>query len=99
MTAATYGSGDASPDHVNYADANLVAAHCYSVLGWAYENGQKYIVLRNPWGSTEATKNILGGTAWFYDMSWRRPIALANRTASSRCGPTRSRATTAGSAR
>ncbi len=78
MTAATYGSGDASPDHVNYADANLVAAHCYSVLGWAYENGQKYIVLRNPWGSTEATKNILGGTAWFYDMSWWRPIALAN---------------------
>jgi hypothetical protein len=78
MTAATYGSGDASPDHVNYADANLVAAHCYSVLGWAYESGQKYIVLRNPWGNTEATLGVLGGTEWFYDVSWWRPIVLSN---------------------
>ena len=78
MTAATYGSGEASPDHVDYADANLVAAHCYSVLGWAYQRGQKYIVLRNPWGNTEATRSILGGTVSFYDVSWWRPIALAN---------------------
>jgi hypothetical protein len=78
MTAWTYGSGDASPDHVTYSDANLVAAHCYSILGWAYENGQKYIVLRNPWGSTEASINTYGGTEWFYDVSWWRPIAFAN---------------------
>ena len=78
MTAATYGSGDASPDHVSYGDANLVAAHCYSVLGWAYEQGQKYVVLRNPWGSTEATLGVLGGTEWFHDVSWWRPIVLAN---------------------
>jgi hypothetical protein len=63
---------------VNYADANLVAAHCYSVLGWAYESGQKYIVLRNPWGNTEATLGVLGGTEWFYDVSWWRPIVLSN---------------------
>ena len=78
MTAWTYGSGDASPDHVRYADANLVAAHCYSILGWAYENGQEYIVLRNPWGSTESSINTYGGTEWFYDISWWRPIAFAN---------------------
>lgn len=78
MTAWTYGSGDASPDRVNYSDANLVAAHCYSILGWAYENGQEYIVLRNPWGSTEASINTYGGTEWFYDVSWWRPIAFAN---------------------
>lgn len=78
MTAWTYGSGDSSPDHVTYADANLVAAHCYSILGWAYENGQKYIVLRNPWGSTEASITTYGGTEWFYDVSWWRPIAFAN---------------------
>jgi hypothetical protein len=78
MVAATYGSGESSPDKVVYADANIAAAHCYSVLGWAYENRQKYIVLRNPWGHTEATVNPLGGTAWFYDVSWWRPIALAN---------------------
>jgi len=78
LTAATYGSGAASPDKVVYADANLVASHCYSVLGWDYRNGQKYIVLRNPWGSTEATQNVLAGTVFFYDVSWWRPIALAN---------------------
>ena len=78
MTAWTYGSGDASPDHVRYSDANLVAAHCYSILGWAYENGQEYIVLRNPWGSTEASINTYGGSEWFYDVSWWRPIAFAN---------------------
>jgi Calpain family cysteine protease len=78
MTAWTYGSGDAAPDHVNYADANLVASHCYSILGWAYENGQKYIVLRNPWGSTEASINTYNGAEWFYDVSRWRPIAFAN---------------------
>jgi hypothetical protein len=78
MTAWTYGSGDASPDHITYSDANLVAAHCYSILGWAYENGHEYIVLRNPWGSTEASINTYGGTEWFYDVSWWRPIAFAN---------------------
>jgi hypothetical protein len=35
MTAWTYGSGQDSPDKVNYDDANLVACHAYSVLGWA----------------------------------------------------------------
>jgi len=35
MTAWTYGSGADSPDHVVYEDANLVANHAYSVLGWA----------------------------------------------------------------
>jgi hypothetical protein len=34
VTAWTYSSGDSSPDHVVYSDANLVANHCYSVLGW-----------------------------------------------------------------
>jgi hypothetical protein len=34
MTAYTYASGADSPDKVNYADANLVAWHAYTVLGW-----------------------------------------------------------------
>lgn len=78
MTAATYGSGESSPDKVVYSEANLVAAHCYSVLGWAYRDGRKYIVLRNPWGNTEATYGELAGTAWFHDVSWWRPIALGD---------------------
>jgi calpain family cysteine protease len=34
MTCWTYGSGAESPDHVDYSSANVVANHCYSVLGW-----------------------------------------------------------------
>lgn len=77
MTAWTYSSGEASEKKVVYADANVVASHCYTVLGWAYRNDRKYIVLRNPWGNTEATAGALAGTVVFYDISWWRPISLA----------------------
>jgi len=130
MTAWTYGSGDDSPDKVTYADANLVASHAYSVLGWArgsrllgsvdfdrvllgndalarplpatrelaadvVENqigrlagthglrfafplrvSQDYIVLRNPWGSTEATVGELTGVIPLRDVSFWRSIDL-----------------------
>lgn len=77
MTAWTYSSGDAAEQKVVYADANIVASHCYTVLGWAYRDGQKYIVLRNPWGNTEAAGAVLTGNIVFYDISWWRPINLA----------------------
>jgi hypothetical protein len=78
MTAWTYGSGDDAPKKVVYADANVVGSHCYTVLGWDYRDGRKYIVLRNPWGHTEATVGTLAGTTWLYDVSWWRPISLAD---------------------
>jgi hypothetical protein len=78
MTAWTYSSGDASPDHVDYSTAQIVGSHCYTVLGWAYRDCQRWIVLRNPWGSTEATSNILDATISMYDVSWWRPITLKN---------------------
>lgn len=78
MVAATYSTGMASPDKVVYADATLVANHAYTVLGWDYRNGQKYIILRNPWGSTEATLGALDGTVSMYDISWWRPITLSD---------------------
>ncbi|MCL4799048.1 MAG: hypothetical protein KJ025_05630 [Burkholderiales bacterium] len=77
MTAWTYSSGDAAPKKVVYADANIVGSHCYTVLGWDYRNGQKYLILRNPWGNTEATAGALTGTTVLYDISWWRPITLA----------------------
>jgi Calpain family cysteine protease len=83
MMAWTYGSGDASPDHVDYSDATLVANHAYSILGWQYANNQKYIVLRNPWGTYEGTLNVDGGTwiAWdqphYAGRGWWRPIAMS----------------------
>lgn len=78
MTAATYGSGDAAPKKVVYSDANLVASHCYSVLGWDYRNGRRYVILRNPWGSTEATSGSLAGGTAVWDVSWWRPINYAD---------------------
>jgi len=77
MTAWTYGSGDDAPKKVVYADANVVGSHCYTVLGWDYRDGRKYIILRNPWGNTEATVQNLSGTTWLFDVSWWRPISLA----------------------
>jgi hypothetical protein len=83
MVAWTYSSGEKSPDKVNYGSANLVANHAYSVLGWDYRNGAKYIVLRNPWGQTEASKDLLSGTftAWdapyYKGPGWWRSVSLA----------------------
>ena len=81
MTAWTYSSGQASEKKIVYADANIVASHCYTILGWAYRSAPplywKYIILRNPWGKTEATTSTLSGTAALYDISWWLPINLA----------------------
>ena len=77
MTAWTYSSGDEAPKKVVYADANVVGSHCYTILGWDYRDGRKYIILRNPWGNTEATVLNLTGTTWLWDISWWRPINLA----------------------
>jgi hypothetical protein len=62
MVAWTYGSAP-SPD-VNYSSAHLAANHAYSILGWQYANNQEYIVLRNPWGTYEATLNVVAGRGW-----------------------------------
>jgi len=77
MTAWTYSSGDDAPKKVVYADGNVVGSHCYTILGWDYRDGRKYIILRNPWGNTEATVLALTGTSWLYDISWWRPIDTA----------------------
>lgn len=78
MTAWTYSTGDDSPDHVDYSSAQVVGSHAYTVLGWAYQDCQRWIVLRNPWGSFEASSNVLDATIVMYDLSWWRPITLKN---------------------
>ena len=78
MTAWTYSSGDSSPDHVDYNSAHVVGSHCYTVLGWAYRDCRRWIVLRNPWGNTEAIASVLDATISMYDVSWWRPITLKN---------------------
>jgi hypothetical protein len=60
MAACTYASAAAAPTPINYGTANLVAGHCYSILGWQYDEAtqEKFIVLRNPWGFYEATLDV-----------------------------------------
>ena len=74
MTCWTYGT---APDGLSYADANIVGSHCYTVLGWDYYCRKKYLILRNPWGSTEATVGTRSGVVSMFDISWWRPIDLA----------------------
>lgn len=77
MTAWTYASGDDSPAKVTYADANIVGSHCYTILGWDYVDGTEYLLIRNPWGMTEATEHNYTGTTVVHDISWWRSIDLA----------------------
>lgn len=83
MVAWTYPSGDASPDHVKYDNAHLVANHAYSILGWQYANNKMYLIIRNPWGTWEANLNPEIGTwiAWdapyYGGKGWWRPIQMA----------------------
>jgi hypothetical protein len=77
MTAWTYSSGTATEKKIVYGDANIVASHCYTILGWDYRNGVRYLIVRNPWGNTEPTVGQLTGTSVLHDISWWRPIALA----------------------
>lgn len=71
MTAWTYGSGR------NYTGTNIVGNHAYTVLGWAYKNSKKYIVLRNPWGYKEPSGlNTYQGLIYMYDKSFWRPLNM-----------------------
>ena len=48
MVAATYPAG-------GFVDrTGLVASHVYSVLGFGFSGDRKFVVLRNPWGSSYA---------------------------------------------
>lgn len=49
VTALTYGEDKKDM----YTGTGVYAWHNYSVLGAIEENGQKYVQLRNPWGSSE----------------------------------------------
>lgn len=62
MVADTYGVDEATPSGASYSAAGIVANHVYSVFGWMYKDGVRYIVLRNPWGHAEATVDVLTGT-------------------------------------
>jgi hypothetical protein len=76
MTAWTYSSGDASPDHVDYSSAHVVGSTVTRARLGLPRGCQRWIVLRNPWGNTEATASVLDATISTYDVSWWRLITL-----------------------
>jgi hypothetical protein len=47
VVASTYSANVAQPLD------GMVGGHAYTVMGVEEENGQKYVVVRNPWGGTE----------------------------------------------
>jgi hypothetical protein len=73
MVAWTYSS---QPAGTNYAAARVVANHAYSVLGWDYFNNEKYIVLRNPWGTHHAILDTRAGTWSAHQVSYWAPVPL-----------------------
>lgn len=73
MTAWTF---CVSPPPVDYTNTGIYGYHAYTVLGWAYVNNVKYIVLRNPWGQNGPVINALPGTWSAYDQSFWRSVPL-----------------------
>ncbi len=88
MTAWTY---QTAPDGVNYADANIVANHAYSVLGWVsgpalapfhpsllsiLTGRLDYVILRNPWGRFEGA-NPLAAPISLRDIGFTRTLDLS----------------------
>lgn len=79
MVAWTYPSATAAPTPIDYGTANIVANHAYSILGWDYQNGEEYIILRNPWGYYEGTDNVEGAGTWqAWDISYWRQTPLSS---------------------
>jgi hypothetical protein len=61
MVATTYPSASLAPSPIDYDSASIVAAHCYSILGWQWANNKRYIVLRDPWGYRDPLSAIDSG--------------------------------------
>jgi hypothetical protein len=74
MTAWTF---CATPTPVDYNGTGIYAYHAYTLLGWAFVNNIKYVVLRNPWGQNGPVINALAG-AWsaLESHNWWRSIQL-----------------------
>lgn len=73
MTAWTF---CVTPAPVSYTGTGIVGYHAYTILGWAFVNNIKYVVLRNPWGHNGPVINSLAGNWSAYDVSFWRSVPL-----------------------
>lgn len=60
MGANSFGGRLTSSEYKQY---HLSPSHCYSILGWDYDEDTKkyYVVLRNPWGWNPVVKDVKQG--------------------------------------
>jgi hypothetical protein len=61
--AWTWTKDDPHAAGVDWAQATLIPAHAYAVLGVMVHNGQSFVVLRNPFGNNAVPNDSPGG-AW-----------------------------------
>jgi Calpain family cysteine protease len=73
MTAWTF---CVSPSPVNYTGTGIYGYHAYTILGWAFVNNIRYIVLRNPWGHNGPVIDSLAGSWAAYDQTFWRSVPL-----------------------
>lgn len=73
MTAWTF---CVSPAPVDYTGTGIVAYHAYTILGWAFVNNVKYVVIRNPWGHNGPVINGLTGNWSAYNQSFWLTVPL-----------------------
>lgn len=90
MTAWTYGKAEDAPDDIAYdATTGIVGWHAYSVLGWITRSSgfsvlgqppvlERYIVLRNPWGTHEGRVDTFDGSFASHETSWVRNTPLGS---------------------
>ncbi|GAB6195762.1 C2 family cysteine protease [Lysobacter xanthus] len=88
MTAWTYAKAEDAPDTIAYdANTGIVGWHAYSVLGWITRSSglsvvgqapavERYIVLRNPWGTHEGRVDTFTGSFASHETSWVRNTPL-----------------------
>lgn len=88
MTAWTYAKAEDAPDTIAYdGTTGIVGWHAYSVLGWITRSSglvftgqpqvlERYIVLRNPWGTHEGRVDTFNGSFASHEGSWVRNTPL-----------------------
>lgn len=87
MTCWTYAKAEDAPDDIKYDQTTrIVGWHCYSILGWisrtspihigGLAKAERYIVLRNPWGTHEGIVDTLAGSWSDHEISWIRSTPL-----------------------
>ena len=68
MFALTPDLEEGDPRLSEYAVANIITCHFYTILGWESRDGKNYVVLRNPWGYAVPTIDVLSGSWKFQDF-------------------------------